>query len=96
MSYQDLRKKYEINSEEDKVFRAILRKRAFDDLDAEIEAYVLNEKAEWNDGKKLEPTDEEVELILDDYLDRRYSDYAVQDEMEDMRDAIQSVTGLVC
>ena len=96
MSYENLREKYAISDEEMSIFKTVQRKRAFEDLDAEIEAYKINHKQDNNNGKMLDPTDEEVERILDEYIDRRYQDFAVSDEMDDMRDAIQTVTGLIC
>ena len=94
--WKAIREKYAISDEENELFKVIMRKRAFEDLDAEIESYVLNDKALDNGGELLDPTAEEVEEILDAYFEYRYSDFAVQDEMDDMRRAIESVTGLVC
>lgn len=94
--YRAVREKYRISNEEDKLYKTVQRKRAFDDLDAEVEAYKLNDKAQYNDGREFNPTPEEVELILDVYIERRYRDYAIDEEMEDMRRSINKVTGLVC
>ena len=95
MSYRDLREKYRITDEEAKLFKVIERKRAFDDLDAAIEEYDMNGKSRNNGGRKFEPTDEEVELILDEYLEWRYADFAIADEVDDMRRSVQNVMGLI-
>lgn len=78
----DLSGKYHISDEETKLFRLIKRKAAYWDL--------MDELAH-GDYEGFDPTDEEIEIILDAYENERCSDYTYREEAEDMRFAIDSV-----
>ena len=96
MSWTELRKKYAISPEEEELFRIISRKRAFWDLDAEIECYENNNYADNNDGKHLDQmTDAQIEAVLDEYMQISEDDFHYIRDNRNMRDAIQRVTGII-
>ncbi len=74
--------KYHISNEEEALFNLVLRKRAYWDF---VDEY---ENGEY---EGFDPTDEEIEKILDNYLANRGSDVELSDELDDMRAAIDSV-----
>ena len=80
----------------DEKFRAFIWQHAFEEFDAQVECYCGNGYERNNDGLSiLDVTPEEVERILALYIVRFYDDgSSIRDKW--MRDAIQSVTGLVC
>ena len=92
--YVDMKTANTINEES---WEALWRKLAFVEFDAALEEFVENDKKHWaeNNGRSLMgASPAEVESILDAFLDR------VEDRIrwlcaEEMRNAIQAVTGLV-
>ena len=84
------------NTINEESWEALWRKLAFIEFDAALEEFVENGREEENDGRSLmEATPAEVERIMRSFVDR------VEPSIgrlfaEEMRNAIQEVTGLVC
>lgn len=93
--YIEYAKQYKITNANEVNF--VLRQLAFEQLDAEVEMYTVNGSSECNDDEELADviTPEIIEQILDEY-ERRMDDSWSYLSTRNMRNAIQSVTGLVC
>ena len=74
--------KYHISNEEQALFDLVARKHAYWDF---VDEY---ENGEY---EGFEPTDDEVERIIDFYLEERRHDTVREDEIDDMRAAIDNV-----
>lgn len=88
MSYEKLREKYYITEEDTLKMCELRRKWAFDDFVCEI-----NDNG---DDFYFNLTDQQVENILAEYLERRVydrGDYELSVESEDMWDSIHRVVG---
>ncbi len=94
--YVELRKLYTPFSDDD--MRRFLRQHAFEEFDAQVEAFCENgyELDMCNEGRSImDITPDAVELIVCDYIERFLDEGQwFRDEM--MRNAIQDVTGLIC
>ena len=76
----------------------IWRKLAFLEFDAALEEFIENGKESWesNGGESLmDITENDVECIIDDYISRT-EELFCRIGTEEMRNAIQDVTGLIC
>ena len=74
------------------------RKLAFIEFDAALEEFVENEKERWeqNGGDSLmDVSTTDVECIIDEYINRT-EELFCRIGTEEMRNAIQAVTGLIC
>ena len=65
MSYEKLREKYRITDEDMRLAFELRRKWAFDDVMAELECGAYDD---------VEPTDEQIEDIITEYMERMYFD----------------------
>lgn len=91
--YVELKNGYAINEES---WAVLWRKLAFIEFDAELEEFVENWKEKDNNGDSLmDVSIEDVECIIDEYLDR-WEVHVLPVVVDEMRNAIQAVTGLVC
>ena len=85
MNYKNLREKYSITKEDVVAMNRLRRKWAFDYLMAMLESGGFDD---------FEPTDEQVERILDEYVELRVydrSDWELEQESDDMCSAIDKV-----
>lgn len=74
----------------------LLRTYAFMEFDAALEEYGENGWAENNDGDELfDVSPADVEAILDEF-GARWDERIAHIATDEMRNAIQAVTGLVC
>lgn len=88
MEYEKLREEYRITEEDVRLINELRRKWAFDDFMCEINGN--------GDEAYFELTDEQVESILDEYIERRVydrSDLQLSIESDDMWDSIHKVVG---
>lgn len=65
MSYEKLREKYRIAADDVALMNGLRRKWAFDDVMAELECGAYDD---------VEPTESQVEAIIDEYMERMYFD----------------------
>lgn len=74
----------------------LLRIYAFMEFDAALEEYDGNEKSSWNDGAELmDVSPADVECVIDEFL-ARWDGRIMPLAADEMRNAIQAVTGLIC
>lgn len=96
LEYNELKKRYGAENGID--WDGIWRRLAFFEFECALEEFCSNEKEDWegNDGESLEDiTPSDVERIIDDYL-ARTEELFCRIGTEEMRSAIQDVTGLIC
>ena len=65
MSYEKLKEYYQITDEDIRKMYVLRRKWAFDDVMAELECGAYDD---------VEPTDEQIEAIITEYMEQMYSD----------------------
>lgn len=95
--YEEIKKRYELTPEDQQALIKLSAKLAFDEFDCQLEEYDYNDKYEWNDGAELmDITEDQLLEIIDDYLSRMDADEFTWHRVEQMRHAIEDVTGLVC
>ena len=87
-------KREHMEFDDETMFKA-LRQHAFEEFDAYVEAFCENGCEQGNGGDSiLDVSREDVECILDNYIDT-FDERGSGARDEWMRNAVQSVTGLV-
>lgn len=93
MEYVKLKNGNRVNEDS---WEILWHKLAFIEFDAALEEYVENEKEKDNGGDSLmDVSVNDVECIIDEYLNRTEDMFRMFAQKE-MRNAIQTVTGLIC
>ena len=93
MEYVDMKNANRINEES---WEVLWRKLAFIEFDAALEEYVENGKEAHNDGESLmDVSTEQVGKIMERFIER-VEEATMRLFAEEMRGAVQDVTGLVC
>ena len=97
--FKELQQKYKLTDEDKEIIAAydkVKRKLAFFEFECEVEHYEGNGYAENNNNRHLDFLSKcEIEDILDDYIERQDSSICWTCD-EDIRNAIQDVTGIRC